>query len=100
MRDCVLVISKVAFKRAPQITVHVLQLHEEKRQAVNEPYDVGAATIERALDPELANAQEVICFRIAKIEDPQTCSLQPCFVTVRHEHAVSHKVVFLAISMQ
>jgi hypothetical protein len=69
--------------------VDVLELHEEKRQAVDETNYVRPFATQVALDPKLAHAQKVIGLRILEVEDPQSRLLERSFlVSVRNEDAV------------
>ena len=101
VRDRVLVVGEVPFIRAPQIAMNVLQLHEEERQAVDEADNVRPSTVERPLIQSSRTQRKWFASGFSKSKTRNRASFQrSLFIPVRHEHAVAHEVVFLAIGMQ
>ena len=67
-----------------------LQLHEQQRQAVDEPDDVGPAAVEIAAHPQLPHAEEMVVLGVIEIEHPQALSHPLALVVAEGDlHAVA-----------
>ena len=99
--DGVLVVGEILVVGAPHVAVDVLQLHEQERDAVDETDKVGAAAVERPLDPQLAHREEVVVLGIVEVEDAQGARLHAAArVPVRDLHAVAQQIIFLLVGLQ
>ena len=99
LRDHLPVVAEVVAIGDEDVLRDVLQLHEDKRHAVDESDDVrAAATPQRTAQPQLAHAEEVVVRRICKIEDTQKdLLLRAVRRRVAHGDAVEKQFVFLAV---
>ena len=99
--DGVLVVGEVLVPGVADVAVDVLQLHEQQRNAVHEACEVGAAPVQRPLDPELAHDEKVVLLRLAEVEYAQRPGLLAAArFPVRHLHAVAQQVVLVAVGLQ
>ena len=99
--DGVLVVGEVLVVGTADVAVDVLQLHEQEGDAVDETDQVGAASVERPLDPQLAHREEVIVLRIVEVEHAQGTRLHAApRVPICDLHAVAQEVVLLLVGLQ
>ena len=99
--DGVLVVGEVLVVGAADVAVDVLQLHEQERDAVDEADQVGAAAVERPLDPQLAHREEVVVLGVVEVEDAQSARLHAAArVPIRDLHAVAQEIVLLLVGLQ
>ncbi len=96
-----LVVGQIFVIGTADVAVDVLQLHEQQRDAVDETDDVGAAEIQRPLDPELAHDEKVVVLCVIEIENTQRPGFHtPARVPVRHLHAVAEEVILFEVGLQ
>ena len=99
LRHDLAVVAEVVAVCDDDVLRDVLQLHEDERHAVHEPYDVrAAAAAKRAAQPELADAQEVVVVGIVEVEYAQVGLLLGAVRSrVADGDAVEEKLVFLPV---
>ena len=56
----ILVVGEIFVVGTADVAMNVLQLHEQERDTVDEAHDIGAASVNRSLDPELAYGEEMV----------------------------------------
>ena len=99
--DGVLVVGKILVVCAADVAVDVLQLHEQERDAVDETDQVRAAAVERPLDPQLADREEVVVLGVPEVEDAQGTGLHATArVPIRDLYAVAQEIVLLLVGLQ
>ena len=98
MRDGVLVIEKVLLIGGAGIAADVLQLHEQQRQAVDEPDDIRPAAVQIAPHPQLPHAEEMVVLGNIEVEDPQSLAHPLAFGVAKGDpHPVLDQFVLLTV---
>ncbi len=84
-----------------KIPVNVLQFHEQQRQAIDEPYDIGTPAVQVTPHPKFPHTQEGIVRRFAEVEHPQPLTHPLSLLVAESDlHAVADQTVLLAICGQ
>ena len=78
--------------------MNVLAFDKQKRDAIDEADDVGAAAIQFAFHPQFAHRQEVVVLRRLEIEHAQGARVHRAVVLAESDlHPVAQLAVFLAV---
>lgn len=96
--DGVAIVRVVAVVRGFEVPVDVFAFDEEEGQAVDKADDVCAPSVEVALYPQFAHAEEVVVFRYVKIEDAEALPLPLAVGVVECDgYAVADEIVLFAV---
>ena len=98
VRNGVLVILEVLLVGRPDVLADILQLHEQQRQPVDEPHDVGPPAVQIAPHPQLPHAEKMVVRRLCEIEHPQPLPHALALaVAERDLHAVLDQLVLFPV---
>jgi len=98
VRYGVLVIAQILLVRGSDISVHVLQFHEDKGDAVDEPDDICPAAIEITSYPEFPDSEEMVVRRLIEVEGSQPLLLEIALISAkRDQHSFLKERVLVLI---